>query len=334
MSIRTSIILLVALAMVAGYVFFVQLRQVEEVEEEPPWFYNLDIADLTRIHIEDPEGTATFYLGDDSYWHIDDPDGIPVSLERWGGITLLLTGPRSRRLLDEQPTALEPYGLDAPPTVIAVDLKDGRSINVLIGSPTPDGNNNYAQVEGFAQVFTVFSGWRESLVKLIEDPPYPEWYYNVTIDGLNRFELFTEQGFLSLIKEEEEWRFNNDEANAVDAEELSPILESLRKPEQELVVYDTLDISPYGLAEPWLSLFVETQKPDDEGFNVISHTRFLVGGKTEDGNHYYLQTQRGEFAMPEIFTAEAAWVEGLQELAAEYPHTGEPGSVDTTGVPG
>ena len=66
MSIRTSIILLVALAMVAGYVFFVQLRQVEEEEEEPPWFYNLDIQDLTRIQIDDPEGVASFHLGDEA----------------------------------------------------------------------------------------------------------------------------------------------------------------------------------------------------------------------------------------------------------------------------
>ena len=106
----------------------------------------------------------------------------------------MLTGPRSRRLLDEQPTDLAPYGLDAPPTTIAVDLKDGRTINVLIGAATPDGSNNYAQVEGFPEVFTVFSGWRDSLVKLIEDPPYPEWYYNVTADSLIRFELFTEEG--------------------------------------------------------------------------------------------------------------------------------------------
>ena len=134
MSIRTSIILVVALAMVAGYVFFIQLRQVEEEKEQPPWFYNLDISDLTRIHIKGGEENASFHLGEDNVWRIGDPDGIPVGLERWGGITLLLTGPRSRRLLDEQPAELVPYGLDAPPTVVEVDLKDGRSINVLPGA--------------------------------------------------------------------------------------------------------------------------------------------------------------------------------------------------------
>ncbi|MDE2860197.1 MAG: DUF4340 domain-containing protein [Chloroflexota bacterium] len=323
MSIRTSIILVVALAMVAGYVFFIQLRQVEEEEEEPPWFYNLDIADLTRIHIEDSAGNASFHLGEDNNWRIGDPEGIPVGLDRWGGITLLLTGPRSRRLLDEQPTDpnLADYGLDAPPTVVEVDLKDGRSINVLLGFATPDGSNNYAQVEGFPQVFTVFSGWRESLTKLIDDPPYPQWYYNASAASINRFELFTDEGFLSLIKENDEWRFNNEEAALVDPEVLPGILEHLEKPDQELVLFDTLDLTPYGLDEPVLSLFMETQKLDDEGFNVLSHTRYLVGGLTEDGSAYYAQTVRGEFPFPEVFTIEASWVEAMQSLAADYPHT-------------
>ena len=323
MSIRTSIILVVALAMVAGYVFFVQLRQVEEEEEEPPWFYNLDIADLTRIHIEDSAGNASFHLGKDDNWRIGDPEGIPVGLDRWGGITLLLTGPRSRRLLDEQPAEIKlaDYGLDDPPTTIEVDLKDGRSINVLIGLATPDGSNNYARVQGFPQVFTVFSGWRESLTKLIDDPPYPQWYYNASAANINRFELFTEEGFLSLIKEDDEWRFNEEEGALVDAEILPGILERLDKPEQELVLPDALDLSPYGLDEPVVSLFMETQKLDDEGFNVLSHSRYLMGGLTEDGSAYYAQTVRGEFPLPEIFTIEASWVEAMQSLAAEYPHT-------------
>ena len=35
---------------------------------------------------------------------------------------------------------------------------------------------------------------------------------------------------------------------------------------------------------------------------MISHTRYLVGGATEDGGAYYVQTQRGEFPLPEVFT--------------------------------
>ena len=244
MSIRTSIILVVSLAMVAGYVFFVQLRQTEEVEEEPPWFYNLDISDLTRIHIEDGEEGATFYLGVDEQWHINDPDGIPVGLERWGGITLLLTGPRSRRLLDEQPGDLAPYGLDAPPTTIEVDLKDGRSINVLIGLATPDGQSIYAQVEGFPQVFTVFSGWRDSLTSLIANLPYPEWYYNVEVSAIGRMELVTEETFLSLVQEDDEWRFDDEEETPLDPEDVPAIVASLEKPAQELVVYASRDLTP------------------------------------------------------------------------------------------
>ena len=320
MSIRTSIILVISLAMVAGYVFFIQLRQTEEVAEQPPWFYNLDIQDLTRIHIEDGEaGASSFHLGDDAYWHMDEPGGVPVGVERWGGITLLLTGPRSRRLLDENPADLAPYGLDTPSTTIEVDLKDGRSINVLMGLASPDGQSTYAQVEGFPQVFTVFTGWRESLTRLISDPPYPEWYYNAEISTIGRMELFSDNPLVTLVQVNDEWRFNDEAGTPLDPDDVPALVASLARPEQELVVYATRDLVPYGLDAPVLSLFLETRRPDEDGISVISHTIYLVGGLTEDGSAYYAQTQRGEFPQPQVYTVSASWVEGLQALAADPP---------------
>ena len=146
MSIRTSILLVVSLAMVAGYVFFVQLKQTVEVPEEPPWFYSVDLSDMTRISVTDRGEEASFFFGTDARWHIDEPDGLPVGPDRWGGVALLLTGPRSRRLLDEQPTDLEPYGLHSPQVSVEVELMGEQTINVLLGLSTPDRENTYAQV--------------------------------------------------------------------------------------------------------------------------------------------------------------------------------------------
>ena len=99
MSIRTSIILVVTLLMVSGYVFFVQIGTPADSEEEPPWFYSADMSDMARISITSQEEEITFYLADDQRWHIESEDGLPVGLDRWGGVTLLLSGPKSRSLI-------------------------------------------------------------------------------------------------------------------------------------------------------------------------------------------------------------------------------------------
>ncbi|MDA0987710.1 MAG: DUF4340 domain-containing protein [Chloroflexi bacterium] len=320
MSIRTSIILVVSLAMVAGYVFFVQLKQVEDVPDEPPWFYSVDLSDLTRIAITDRGEETVFFLGADENWHIDEPDGLPVSQDRWGGIVLLLTGPKSRRLLDEQPTDLEPYGLVVPQTRVEVDLRDGRSIKVLLGLATPDGESTYGQVEGFPQVFTIFDGWKQSMTRLISEPPYPEWYYNVDTSGITTIQIFSRTTGMAMTKGQDGWLFDNAEQSAVDESQMPLLLVSLENPSQTLVAYSPIDLVQYGLNNPSLTLFLQTEKPDEEGFTVISQSRYTVGGLTEDGTGYYVQTQRGQSTIPDVFMVNADWVDGLQAIADDPPY--------------
>lgn len=320
MSIRTSILLVVSLAMVAGYVFFIQLKQTVEVPEEPPWFYSVDLSDMTRISVTDRGEEASFFFGTDARWHIDEPDGLPVGPDRWGGIALLLTGPRSRRLLDEQPTDLEPYGLHSPQVSVEVELMGEQTINVLLGLPTPDRENTYAQVEGFDQVFTIFSGWGETMVRLVADPPYPEWYYNIDPAEITLFELLTRENAVSMTRDSDGWHSNDVGQSAVNEAQIPSLLASFERPPQSVVAYNAVDQEQYGLNEPLFSLFVRTETPDEEGYAVISESRFTIGNPLEDGTGYYARTQRGEFPMPDVFSVDADWVEGILAVAADPPY--------------
>jgi hypothetical protein len=310
--------------MVAGYVFFVQLKQTPEAKEEPPWFYNVDMSDMSRIAISAQGEEAVFSLGGDDHWHLGKSEGLPVSLERWGGITLLLSGPKSSRLLDEQPTDLEPYGLDLPPTSIEVKLKDGRTHRVLLGFPTPDGEGTYSQVEGFPQVYTIFGGWREVLTRLITEPPYPEWYYNLDQAVVTAIELRTQEKIVvAMTKVDAGWRFNNEAQSPVDEAQLPPLFAALEKPAQTVVAYNAENLAQYGLDKPSLSLFLETQRREEDGITVISQTLFHIGNPNEDGKGYYAQTQRGEVLLPDVFMVNADWVNGLQAIVANPPHPGD-----------
>jgi len=322
MSIRTSIILVVSLVMVAGYVFFIQIRESAEVQDEPPWFYSVDISDMTRISITDRGEEAIFFLGEDNRWHLDDPEGLPVNLDRWGGITLLLSGPKSRRLLDVQPTDLEPYGLDSPPIRIEVDLKDGRTIPLLLGFPTPDGVGIYAQVQGFPQVFTIVAEWAEVLTRLITEPPYPSWYYNVDLSILARIELRTPEKTISLLKDNGVWHFDDEAQSPVDEAQLPSIFAALEQPTQTLVEYDVFELARYGLDEPSLYLFLQTKYLRGDGVNVIGEIPFHIGNPTEDGTGYYAKTEGDEF-LPDVFMVNADWVEGLQAIVANPPYVGD-----------
>ena len=157
-----------------GYVLFFELQRSPEREPEPPWFYNVHENDIVRISITHQGENQTFVKGEPYTWYFDDGTGSPaeaVDIQRWGGIPLLLTGPRSRRLLEDQISDPALYGLEPPLSYIGVLLRDGREVNVLLGNLTPDGAGNYALLEGFAPLFIVDVTWGEVLNRLVLEPP-------------------------------------------------------------------------------------------------------------------------------------------------------------------
>ena len=173
MNFRISFILVVLVAVVGGYVLFFELQQGEEREPEPPQFYNLEEQDIRRVVFTHQEETKAFVKREGT-WYFDDAAGEAVNMNRWSGIPLLLTGPRSRRLLEEQTGDPTLYGLDPPVTLIEITLLDGRRLSVLLGDKTPDGSANYAQLEGFAPLFAIDVTWGEVMNRLVTEPPEPE----------------------------------------------------------------------------------------------------------------------------------------------------------------
>ncbi len=322
MSVRTSIILVVALVMVAGWVLFVELGKTPEAEEEPPWFYNVDINDMTRISITDGEDQANFYLDVGDRWRMDSPDGLPVGLDRWGGITLLLSGPKTRRLLDAEPTNLDQYGLESLATSVVIDLRDGRTITILMGFPTPDDVGFYGQIEGFPHLYTIEGGWKTVLTRLVHEPPFPEWYYAINTALLQDIEVETPDGMveLSINEDREGWHLDDEEMTPVDQELIDELLEALEQPTQSHGAYGPVNLEEYGLAEPSLTLLLRTTETRPDGVRFISTTIFRFGDATEDGSGYYGQAQREEI-IHDLFVVEADWYDRLKDVADRLPLT-------------
>ena len=169
MNFRISFILLVLVAVVGGYVLIFELNRRPEKEPDPPFFYDVELTDITNVSItyQDQEQSFTKV---DSNWFFKD-SGEPVNLQRWSGIPLLLTGPRAARVLKEELDDAQEYGLDPPQTYITVTLKDGRQISVLLGDKTPDGLSHYAHVVGFSPLYLVSATWGDVINRVVTEPP-------------------------------------------------------------------------------------------------------------------------------------------------------------------
>jgi len=331
MNIRTSIILVVLLLMVAGYVFFVQAKVQPEAKVDAPWFYSVDMADISAIEIDRTGEKAKFSLGDDERWHIGEPDGYPVGLDRWIGVDLLLSGPKSRRLIDSNPGNLSQYGLAEPSLNISIELKSGNGIRILIGSYTPDGENTYVQIDNTNEVFTIFSGWEEVMTRLLEEPPYPEWLYDIEVEEITQIKITKGnpgEGYKGIAffkdKVADSWQFLGKDDQLIEMQEASmeKVLSAFGKPTQAIAAYEPIGVAQYGLENPSMVVFVQTERLDIEDeleeAVAVSQYRFRIGDKTESGDTYFVQTERGEYIIADVFTANIEWVEGIESASAEY----------------
>lgn len=173
MSFRITFVLAILALVVGGYVALFELQKTTESEPKPLWFYNVRDDDIKRISVTYQGETLAFtkQSGKEFKWHFDDGTSREVDLIRWGGIPLLVTGPRSKRVLDDTVSDLAPYGLKTPETIIEVTLNNGRIIKVLVGNKAPDGKGSYAQLSGFSTLFLIDPSWAEVLSRLVLEPP-------------------------------------------------------------------------------------------------------------------------------------------------------------------
>lgn len=146
-------------------------------ERTDPYVWSVDIDQIVYINIRLPiEGKSeTWIRKADLYWYFDGPNGPRVDLKRWGGgVPLLLSGPRSTRLIVAEVTKeeLKSYGLESPGMTISLKLSDNRKIEVELGSMTPDDQAYYIKLADSRKVFIVDRTWYSVLKGLVTDPPY------------------------------------------------------------------------------------------------------------------------------------------------------------------
>ena len=179
MSFRNTLFLIVILAVMGGFIFYLQYSLKEKPEESPPDVWSYDENKIDHITMQLPrENKAIAFVkvvkGKDENWFIDsdsDPKKI-VSLKRWGGIVLLLSGPQSRRVIANQVTDMTLYGLQNPSLVISLVIGEkNEKLTVIVGDRTPDEKAVYVILKEHQTVYLLDHTWYEVMIRLVREPP-------------------------------------------------------------------------------------------------------------------------------------------------------------------
>jgi len=326
MNLRLLLVLITVLSYVAvGVTWFIANPNEEAKEPDPPFFYTLAPGDLRNIKITVGDTVDSWSLDvEERRWFFDSLEGIPVSLYRWGGITQLLGGPRTQRVLATKIDDELLYGLDNPGSSITVTLRDGSTIEMLLGKLTPDSGNNYARVVGSPQLVLVDSSWAQVLTRLVNEPPLPDWYYTVKgeireILMFDNNEVIRAYGFN---RESESWFLCDLPAVAdpctgtqqADSKALNTEMLHYGEPEiigvAELGLLEGADYTPWGtvLNAPYIAIRLENRTES----NVIEVSRLTMtfGDLTDDGKSRYVLANE----TPDVIMVDKDWADRVLDL--------------------
>ena len=320
MNIRTTFVITVLLLLVGGYVFLAEEapEEPEFVEVKAPQFYTVTESDINHITIQAGDSTGSFVRNDEGPWLFDEPNGPPVDLGRWGGITLLLGGPDTQRLLAETVENPEEYGLDDPSIEIEFTLTGDRMERVVLGSTTPNGSFHFAMRDGDPQLYLVSSLWGQVLARLAVEPPYPPWYYKVSPERVRFLSVTHGDDAIDLTSDlSGNWREATDARTPVDPTRWATISPILGGPPSFHILDDKLeDFAQYGLLEPSTVIYAEVEPP--AGLTESESRRPIeieVGSPIPEESGYYAKV----VGQPFLLFIDGPWYETIRDLALDPP---------------
>lgn len=328
MSLRLLLVLVILVSISSIAVTFAITDQtIDRVERNVPFFYTLPEGDIRRVEIDSANGVLAFVLNEDeNYWFFEGDDNLPVDSQRWNGVTTLLGGPRSQRTLEASFGDPALYGLDSPNTTVTIGLADGSSVRLFLGNETPDRAGNYAQIEGFPQLVLVSSAWGEVLNGLIDDPPIPQWRYELEVsevteivfiigpDVVGAFGLDIDTGVWHLCDIPLLGDTPCGGESTVDSSTVMEPLRNFAKPQfiavQEIgLVSDDVKAS-YGLTDqsPYATVRYEIQL--QQGLRQANQVSITLGDLTPDGTGMYALANE----QPDVVVIDAEWGKAVREF--------------------
>ena len=345
MNLRLTIGLIVVAAVVVAVVLINPFAKEEVRQPDAPWFYQVSMDDITEISVGNGDDYRRFFKNEERVWVFEDPENVPADPQRWGGMTVLLSGPKTRRLLIDSPDDLDQYGLTDPYTVIDVKLSGEREIKVEIGNETPNGFYRYGMVTGYDQLYLINDSWGDVLTRLAVEPPLPPWHNDQlpeTVLGLSLYRPLEgeEREELRFRYDDDQWWVSGPEdlkdRKPVDEERWAKIIPLLNgPPDASIAVFNVGSAgAPYGVSTLSRTVEIRYQKISERGTDYTAKLTFRLGLKAPDTERYYGQVAYSSYPAEPVIYLPADWTETLFGLfddipVGELPETADSESEDT-----
>jgi hypothetical protein len=301
----STIVLLLVLAGLVGYVYFVDRERTPGDENAKPKAFELSPENIEEVTIKNAEGQTARVQRVDASWRVIEPEKADADAAEVAAITSSLASLEVQRVVDENPGDLAQYGLAPPRIDVAFRLKDQKEFQrLLVGEKTPTGGDVYAKTPSSNRVFLI-SSYLESTFNKNAFNLRDKAILKFDRDKADVVEIVNGGNALEFTRQGTDWRIAKPIAARADYAAVEALVQRLSSGQmQEIVEADATDLRKYGLDNPPLRANVGTGS---------ARATLLVGTPDPDGMPYAKDVSR-----PAVFTIDQSLTTDLSKPPDDY----------------
>jgi hypothetical protein len=287
MQLRKTIIVIVLLAIVGGYSYYLS-RQPKP--DKTPKLFKIKAADIQKIDLKYPDREIVLER-DGKDWRITKPIEASADKDTAGAIARAIANAEVSRTVEEKPSDLAPFGLKVPAALVTVTMKDGKVLPVLkVGKHSPVGNNAYVMSAAKPAVLLTDASLADEVNKTV-DQLRSRVLIGFNQEDVNKFTIQSGDGAptIEVARESGKWWILKPVRYLADQAEVSQLLDALANARvSDFVTDDPSNLAKYGLAKPSVTFALYTKNNARESLEF--------GSKSP--NDYQDYVRRGEGDAP------------------------------------
>src|SRR3954466_6090305 len=310
---KSTIALVVVLAGLGAYIYFVVAKMPEggapaaDAKKQEKVFATVQADKIDEVKVSTAAGDTTTLKKDGTAWKITQPAEMAASESEVSQLTSALGQAEIVRVIDENPTNLNDYGLSNPRVEVdfkAAGDKDYRKL--YIGDKTPTGGDFFAKRNDDKKVFLIAS---------TNDTSFNRTTFDLRDKTLIKFEREKVDGIeiaaggktLAIAKAGGEWKMSKPVQTSADFGSVEGLVGRLQTGQMKSIAADNAtpaDLKKYGLDKPEATVNLSLGS---------ARATLLFGGKAADNTVYARDASK-----PSVVTVESALLDDMKKSADEY----------------
>ncbi len=305
---RSTVLVLLVLAALGAYVYWVELPgDTQKTEDER--LLVLDEEAVTGITLTFPDRKLVLARSDDG-WRLTEPVDAGADAAAVKNLLHMIGGAKITRTLEDVDDKLASYGLEPPAAVLTLTTNDGTNPPALsIGEATSVGFSSYAQRSDDPNVYITAAAFRSGMLKEAKDLRDKRVLLFEDQDVRRIGLVHAGEGEVETLVLERpdastDWQITAPATYPGDGSETRALLSSARGIRITDFVSDEadVDLTPYGLDAPRLALTIGTGEDDPPqtlvlgGAHVDEEKKEIYAKRTDSAAVYSIP----EFALKNL----------------------------------